>query len=86
MEVQVHRKTPYMIKAYLAAMIELGGAKALDEWNPNGSIIVPDLFSWLWKGTPTEEGWEDGIWPQIGMGFDMYLHHRRKRNGENNSD
>ena len=49
----------------------------------NGNIIVPDSFSWLWRGTPTEDGWEDGIWPLIDMKFGMHLHQQRERNDRN---
>lgn len=65
-------------------MEELAGPDAMNKWLEDGNLIVKGIFSWLWDGIQTSNGYEPGVGDLIDQEFEAYLWHQRERNGEHN--
>ena len=64
---------------------ELAGPGAWERWVDDGNLMVPDMFTWLWKGLDDENGkHEAGVGHIIDSEFDLYLYHQGRRNGQAN--
>ena len=67
-----------------AIVDEIGGDGTWEHWTREGTLILPDMFAWLWDGVTWDGVTEEGIGAFIQAEFDLYLHHQTARNGKDN--
>ena len=54
-------------------MNDLCGRHAWNEWQRDGNLCVPNMFTWLWEGIIIDGHHEAGIGEEMTLEFDIVV-------------